>query len=505
MKNFNFEPLHKDVRKHAASGVVFSGVNQVVRLLTQFLSVVVMARLLEPSDFGIMAMVGPVYAFATMFGHLGLNQATVQRPNITSEQVNSFFWISVGVSTLVCLLLIGISPFVGWFYKEPRTVALTIAMALLIPLSGVGNQHGAILYRKMEFRAQAVINIASLILSLLGSIAWGYLFGGYWSLYIGMALGSVVSLVGVWMVIKWRPGRPALAKETSEMLRYGLNMTAGNFIYFITGSINSVVIGRSMGDRALGLYDRATKLLSAPLQQLTVPISNAMVPMLCQLQNDEDRYRRTFLRTIGSLMLVASPGVIWAVALPDLLVTKLMGPKWLETTAIFAALSLAALPQLINDSAGWLMTSQGRAKDYARWSLFHSIISITALFIGMPFGIIGIARAMAISQILRTPFLWWFACRVGPVQLKSVITALTPQVTGSIAAYVILLLLRHSGLLGPWPLLIAGVVLSYAVTLFIMSLFPHGKEAILRDYEFVKFLLQKILSKVKPVQPAPLT
>ena len=459
MESSIFDPPHKDLKKHAASGFVFSGLAQASKLLTQFISVVVMARLLEPSDFGLVAMVSPVYAFAVLFHDLGLSQATMQRPQLTSSQVNSFFWINVGVGMIVCSTLIAFSPVVGWFYGDPRTVALTIAMALLVFIGGLGNQHGAIMTRRMQFRAQAISGIISAIVGLAAAIGWGYFWGGYWALYVGMAVTTVLQMIGVWVCVKWRPGWPALADETFEMLKYGLGITSANLTTFVVQSANSVVVGRVLGERPLGLYDRASRLLSLPLQQMIYPISGVVVPILYRLHDDDARYRGTFLRTIGSITLAISPGVIWAIVLADLLVPTLLGAKWQETTPLFAALSLAALPQLINGSANWLFVTQGRSGDLMRWSFFSGVVSMAALLIGIFFGIVGVAVASVVSQFLRTPFLWWYACRTGPVRLSSVMYTLMPQAAGCVAACVALEALRHvwsvsAGAL--WPLLIVG-------------------------------------------------
>ncbi len=196
MKSDLFDPPHKDVRTHAASGFVFSGAAQMTKILVQLASVVVMARLLAPADFGLVAMVGPVYAFALLFCDLGLSQATLQRPNLTAAQVNTFFWFNVAVGSTITLILTAVSPLVGWFYGEPRTIGLTIAMATLVGISGLGNQHGALMLRRMAFRTQATINIVSSILGLIGSIIWGVLFHSYWALFFGMAVTTLSATAG---------------------------------------------------------------------------------------------------------------------------------------------------------------------------------------------------------------------------------------------------------------------------------------------------------------------
>ena len=496
MAEYSFDPPHKDIKRHAASGFMFSGLAQANRILVQFVTVIIMARLLNPSDFGLVAKVTPIYAFALLFHDLGLSQATMQRPNLTTEQVNSFFWINVGVGVVITLLLLLASPLIGWFYHDPRTIILTVAMALLVLICGFGNQPGALMTRRMEFREQGIINIVSTIMGLVAAVLWAWCFGNYWALYVGMAVNTIFPVVGTWMYVKWRPTFPALAPETGEMLRYGLGITGGNLVAFAVQNVNSVVIGRVLGDWLLGIYDRSSRLLASPLQQLTAPISGVVVPILYRLHDDGDSYRRTFLRTIGSISFAVLPGVIWAIVLSDQLIGALLGAKWHDATPVFAALCLASLPQLINDAASWLFMTQGRSRDFARWSLFSAMFSFIGLFCGISFGVVGVAIASVIVQFLRTPFLWWYACRTGPVTVRHVISTLLPQVIGGVLSAVALMLLRYLWqAANPMFMLVAGLGLSYIISVLTVAAFPVGRESIRRDIGFAKFMLERISRK----------
>ncbi len=501
MSRSEFDPAHNDMKAHAASGFIFTAITQAVKILTQFFSVIVMARLLEPSDFGLVSMVSPIYGFALLFHDLGLSQATLQKTNLTTEQVNSFFWINTGSGLIICLVIIAMSPLVAWFYSEPRTIPLTIAMALLVFFGGLGNQHGALITRKMHFRGQSIINITSGLIALAGSIAWACFFPNYWALYAGMALGTILPVIGVWIIVKWRPQKPSFDPETTAMLKYGLGITGFNLINFTTQSANTIVIGRFLGERSLGLYDRAGRLLSAPLQQLTSPINGVIFPILYRLHSDDQRYRRTFLRAICSITVALSPGVVWAIVMASPLVTVFLGSKWQEASLIFAALSFTALPQLINGMASWLFMTQGRTAELSRWSACDAIFSLITLAAGVPFGIFGIAMAAALSQLVRTPFLWWYACRTGPVTVANLVTAIIPQAAACATAFVFLeafnILYRSAS--GPSKLIV-GVLLSYAVALAVITAFPAGREALRQDIGFAKFLLLQIIRKTEPLQ-----
>lgn len=486
------DPPPTNIKKHAASGFVYSGVSQATKVLTQLLSVVVMARLLEPADFGLMAMVAPVYALACMFGDLGISQAVLQRPSLSHAQNNTFFWLNVFVGIGFTLLLFAVSPLVGWFYGDSRVVSLTVAMAVLVALGGLGNQHGALMLRQMDFRSQAIISISSSLLGLVGSIVAGLLLKSYWALFIGMALTTIASTIGVWIKVKWRPSWPSWAAGSGKMLRYGLGITTGNLITFLVQNLASVLIGRMFGGHLLGLFDRAGKLLATPIQQLTAPISGVMVPILYRLQDDDQRYRRVFLRTTSSLVFMLAPGVVWAIMSAEPLIDYLLGAKWREAVPLFAALSLASLPQLINGSARWLLVTQGRSTDYAKWSLWNGIFAIVSLLIGLPFGILGVAVARVVHQFSVTPLYWCYACRVGPVKAHHVLLALTPQLVGVITSGIGMWLWNEHSPGGEWWVLVSGLLLCYALNILTMAIFSQGRAALVNDFEFGWYLLRQL-------------
>jgi PST family polysaccharide transporter len=494
--NSTFDPAHSDARKHAASGFVFTGIGQMTRVITQFLSVIFMARLLNPSDFGLVAKVTPIYLFAYLFHDLGLSQATIQKPEISNAQVNAFFWINSTLGATIALIIVAFSPLIGWFYHDRRAAILSIGMAFLIFIAGVGNQHGAIMQRRMVFRDQAIIVALGSISSLLASILWGFFFHNYWALFIGLAVGTIVPAIGVWTFEKWRPSVPEAVSGIANMLQYGLGITGGNLINFVVSNLNNVAMGRVFGDTLLGIYDRSARLLSMPIQQLTFPITTVILPILYRLHDNEDEYRATFLRAVASLTFAVAPGVLWVVVSSDAVITIFLGPKWIQAAPVFALLSFGSLPQLVNSCANWLIVTQGRSNDYARWGLFFGLLSVISLFIGLRFGIVGVAISASVVHLLSAPFYWWYACRHGPVSLSQVWTALVPLIVAAAITAPVLVGLRHY-----WPfaslvgLLISGSIVSYVVNLAIISIFPAGRSAIVKDFAFGRYVLRGLVKR----------
>lgn len=481
------------LKGHAAKGLFFNGSAQATRMITQFLSVIIMARLLDPADFGLMAMVAPVYAFACLFSDLGLSQSVLQKKHLTHAQINTFFWLNIALTVLTMFFVFAISPLVGIFYNDERTVILTLAIGTLVFIGGLGNQHGILMVRKMAFKAQAIVTISSAVLGLVAAVVCGIFFHSYWALFIGMAVTSITSTLGVWVAVDWRPSRPAWADDTVEMLHYGLGIASGNIITFVVQNITSVVVGRIFGVHMLGIYDRSRKLLAVPIYQIATPVSGVIIPLLYRLHDDDTRYRDTFLRTVITLTFIIAPGVLWATVNASLLITELLGPKWVNAIPIFAILTIAAIPQLINSTAKWLFETQGRGSDYAKWSLCDGVLTVASLSVGVFYGLEGVALARAISLYAQTPFLWLYACRKGPVSIGMVIKALTPHVTGILVSAGALLLFHNPQPAQAWLELFGSLILCYVVCVCVILCFRSGRIALKKDVGFGMYFVKNII------------
>ncbi len=483
---------YSDIKSHAARGFKYSFLSQGIKIIVQFLTVIVMAKLLTPEDFGLIAKVAPVYALALLFNDLGLSQATIQKPSLQNEQINTFFWINVFFGLFVTLVLIAASPLVAAFYSDPRTIGLTIAFAILVFIASLGNQHGALMLRRMDFRAQGLINSAGALSAMAVSIVAGLLYPTYWALFAGVAAGCLVPTAGAWFFVNWRPSLPSIAPETKAMLRYGVGITSGNLVDFFVTNFTNVITGWKLGDRQLGIYDRSNKLLYSPLQQILLPISSVVLPVLYRLHDNNEKYKVIFLRALGALTLLIVPGVIWLSIISDHVIETFLGAKWVEASPVFAVLSLAAIPQIINSSANWLLITQGRSKDYARLSAISGIITILAVIAGLQFGIFGVAVAITFVQFLKMPLYWTVACQKGPVRLLDVLQFMQPHLLGLagtiplIFGFVELNIITNS-----LALTFLGFIVSYAVFFALLLAFRQGRKMLSHELDFILFVLGK--------------
>lgn len=476
--NFEFDVPLGNVRNRLARGALMAGSTQLVRVLTQLGSVIVLSRLLTPSDFGTFAMATPLLALAALVQDLGLGQASIQKDRITHADVNYLFWIGLLSSCGAGLALILVSPLVGLFYHNEKISSLSASLSVVVALGGLGTQHTSLLTRRMQFGVLAVLDGTAALVGLVVSCAVGIVTHSYWAIYFGALSSTLISAVGPWLCISWRPSKPQSNRDSRKLLHFGAGVTGFNLANFLGRNLDAIFIGRAWGGASLGLYDRAYKLLLLPIQQVTNPLARVVLPILSRLLDNPERYQRVFLRTMSQVLFLTLPGVSFMIASADRLIPILLGSRWGAAVPIFVALGFAGLVQPLNNPAGWLLMSQARTRDFMWCGVSGAISTAISVAIGLPNGPFGVAVAYAAAEIIRTPLLWLFICRKGPVRLGQVVRMATPHVLGALLSLLAVWSLPRELIGRPFLELTLAAFVSYAISLAVAAIFPASRRSL---------------------------
>ena len=235
------------------------------------ISTVVLARLLNPSDFGLIAMVATITGIAALFNDCGLSTATIQKIVVNHEQVSTLFWVNVLLGGFIAIVLIAISPVVAWFYGDPRLTLITIFFSAIFLVSGLTVQHQALLRRQMRFTGLLYIQIISIVVGTSTAVLLAKFGAGYWALVLLQATSTLTIAIGVWLLSGWIPTLTFRIASVKSMLSFGGNITAFNIINYFARNIDNILIGKVWGSASLGLYSKAYGLLMLPLIRLILP------------------------------------------------------------------------------------------------------------------------------------------------------------------------------------------------------------------------------------------
>jgi O-antigen/teichoic acid export membrane protein len=398
-------------------------------------SMMILARMLEPGDFGLVGMVTAATGVFNLLKDFGLSTATVQRASVTEAQVSTLFWLNMLVAAILSGLTVAAAPLLVEFYHEPRLLWITTALASGFLFNGAAVQHTALLQREMRFGTLALIELLSLLVSIAVGIGMAMAGYDYWAL-VGMAVSApIVSAIGVWLAAGWIPGWPHRRCGIRSMLRFGGTVTLNGLVVYIAYNLEKVLLGRFWGADALGIYGRSYQLINIPTENLNSAVGGVAFSALSRLQDDPERFKRYFLKGYSLVIGVTVPITLGCVLFADELVFVLLGPKWSDAADIFRFLSPTILVFALINPTWWLLGSSGRVGRSLKIALVIAPLTISAYLIGLPYGPAGVACAYSTAMVLWVvPHLIWCAHGTVVSVRELLIAAGRPVCCGLLAA-----------------------------------------------------------------------
>lgn len=398
----------KDLKERTIRGGSARLCAQAANFLFRVGSMMLLSRLLEPKDFGLLGMVTAFTGVLGLFRDFGLSAAAVQRATVTEEQTSTLFWINILVGAILTVVALLLAPVVGTFYHEPRLLWITSVVSTGFLINGAGVQHSALLQRQMRFTALAVIDIVSLVVSTtiaIGMATAGY---GYWAL-VAMAVSlPLTSTVGLWLASTWVPGMPQRGVGIRSMMRFGGTVTLNSLVVYVAFNFEKVLLGRFWGAEVLGIYGRAYQLIRIPTDNLNSAVGEVAFSALSRTQDDPSRLKRYFLKGYSLVLALTLPMTIACALFADDMIFVLLGPKWKDAAGIFRLLAPTILVFAIANPLGWLLTSLGLVGRGLKMALVVTPLMITSYVIGLPYGPRGVAFAYSVMMMLWViPLIAW--------------------------------------------------------------------------------------------------
>lgn len=472
----------KDLKQRTIRGGVARLFAQAANFLLRLGSLMILARLLGPKEFGLVGMVTAFTGVLDLLRDFGLSSAAVQRTTVTREQISTLFWINMLVGTILGISFMAMAPALAAFYHEPRLVWVTIVLAFGFVLNSAGIQHSALLQREMRFTALAVINTVALFVASIVAIAGAKAGFGYWSLVAMTVTSPLVSTVGFWLATAWVPGKPRRRIGMRSMMSFGGTITLNSLVAYVAYNAEKVLIGRFWGADAIGLYGRAYQLVNIPTANLNSAVGEVAFAALSRVQDDPKRFNNYFLKGYSLVLAMTLPLTIACVVFANDVVLVLLGPKWMDAVVIFRLLAPTIMIFALINPLGWLLYSLGLVRRSLNIALVFAPTIIAGYVMGLRYGPKGVAFAYsAVMTLWVIPFIAW--CVKGTaVSLRDVLLAvIRPLGFGILAgglAFAVRVACGHS--LPPLPMLIleASVLL---IAFFGLLLFVGGQKIFYLD------------------------
>lgn len=431
---FDMQHVHRDLRRHSVRGAFATLLSQAGLFCIQVVGMAVLARLLLPADFGVFGKTVALTGFITVLSSGGLSLATVQRAEITHEQVSTLFWLNLALGLAIGVLLAALSPLMAWFYRDPRVLWLVVALAGSVVVDSLAIQHTALMQRQMRFGTIGSLNVTARIIGFMLAIWSAWIGAGYWALAIQIYGTGLTRLVLTVWSCRWLPGLPRRGSGVRPMVAMGANQTGFAIFNFANRNMDNILIGRYVSDVALGFYSQAYRLLLLPVQQINAPISSVVVPALSRLQDQPERFARFYYRALGTITFLGMPIVSFLLVDARPIIEIVLGPRWLPVVPIFQALGIAAFFGTFNVAGGWVYSSLGRTDRQLRQQLVVSPVTILAFFLGLPWGALGVAISFSVTRALISWPTLAYCYRGTPVNtLMTFATLVRPAVAAVVA------------------------------------------------------------------------
>jgi O-antigen/teichoic acid export membrane protein len=466
----------RSLSRTASRGAAVTASGLWLKTLIQLVSTMVLARLLDPGDFGLIAMIMAIIGVADLVRDFGMTGAIIQARSLSRKQWSSLLWFSLALGSVLTVVVALCAPLIAALYDEQRLIILTLAIAPTLLLNSLAMPMQAAAQRDMRFGTLALIDIVAMIVGVVLSVIAAVLGFGVWSLVILGAAGQVYRLIALWVATRLHWGPPRISREISSLLTTGGSIFGVQLLNYASRNMDNVIIGQQLGPAALGQYSRAYSLFLLPQQQLNGPIGRVALPVLSRLQDDAERYRRYVRGSMTIIGYLSLPTYAIAAAVAYPLIEVLLGPGWEQAAGAFALLAIAGMAQAIGNVQGWLYITLGRAHRQLVYFLITRPIVIAMFFVGVWWnGIEGLALLYGLtSMALLLPGYWaaihgtflrgWHditAPLVRPVVLAPLVFAAAYSVTFATAALIPLLQVLIGGLTGAAVLALASLIPAY--------------------------------------------
>lgn len=432
-------PRQASLRESAAKGVGWSLVQTVGSRLLTAVTFVVLARLLEPAAFGVVAFASALVALLSVFVSQGFVQVLVQRPELERRHLDTAFWISLAFGCGLCLCTIALSWPLEAAVNLPEVGPVFRALSCGFILSGLASTQQALLQRRMAFRWLAARQLVGHSVGAVVGVTSALLGAGVWSLVAQILTYYAVAVVVLWTATRWRPGLCVTRATYREIFRFSRSVIGTGIMGFFTRRTDDFFIGALLGAVPLGVYSVAYRLLTIMLEVTIATVSVVALPTFSRLQHEIERVRSAYLTASQLSAVVAIPAFAFMTLAAPEVILVFFGDKWREAIDVMRLLSLVGMGQTLTNFNNPVLTALGRPHLVFRYMSIIAIVTVAAVALSVHWGIAAVAGAL----VART----W--CIAAPLSIYFVTRHLGFGVREYLAAYAA-------------PLLASGIMLCFA-------------------------------------------
>lgn len=471
--------MAESLKKKTVKGVAWTSLDQVAGMGFGFIIGVILARLLDPSDYGLLAMIAVFNAIAFAFLDSGFGNALIRKPDLTENDNSTAFCFNIVAGVVLYGVIWVIAPWVSVFYDKPILAQLLRVEALLLIISSFKIVQNTQLSRALNFKAKAIINVTSQVISGVIAIIAAYHGLGVWSLVLQHIASGVISLIMLWIFSPWRPRGKWDKRSFSYLWGYGSKLLASGLLDRIYANIYPIIIGKFYSAADLGQYTRATHYAYLPSQSLTGVLQQVTFPVLSQIQEDDERLASSYRRMLRFTVFLVFPIMIGMAALASPLVIALVTDKWAQCVPYLQIICFSSMWYPVHAINLNLLQVKGRSDLFLRLEIIKKLIITVVIFVCVPFGVMGICVGAVFTSLACLAINTYYTGKLINVGFVRQMMDMTPTLLASLAmgAVIYFAVMPFDN---NWVKLAVGIPLGMFVYLLIAKVFclPELQEAI---------------------------
>jgi polysaccharide transporter, PST family len=424
----------RELRRLAVRGAAATLSAAALSLTLRVVPTVVLARLLTPVDFGVVAMVTTFSLLLMSFGTSGFSEAVIQPEEMNRFQASNLFWITCVIGLILTIGFAASGPLLARFFRNPLVARVAVATSGAIFISAAGTIHSALLKRAMRFSAVSVNDVVALSVYTAVGILLALRGWKYWALVAAIVAQSLSTTIGAWWLCRWIPSLPRRGVGTRALIRFAANVYGRFSADYFARNVDNLLVGWQFSAATLGYYKKAYDLFALSASQLISPLHNVALATLSRINQDPARFKRYLA---NSLEMVAFVGMAVGADLTLVgkdLVRVVLGPKWSESGQIFELFGPGIGIMLLYSTVGWIHLSIGKPGRWLRWTLVELVVTASLFVLALPWGPAGIAVAWSVSLWTLSIPAFWYAGRPIRFGVSSLIAAVWRYAAASLLA-----------------------------------------------------------------------
>jgi len=390
-----------ELRKKAEKGIKWSIIDQIVKVVMTLLFSVVLARLIEPKEFGLYSLITISIGFITVFKDFGLGSSIIQKDNPSDLDINSVFWFNIILSAFITLLIVFGAYFASSFYREPKLTLMMQVMGFVFFIGSFGLIPDGIIHKELNFKTFFFRNLINTIFSGLIGVFFAYLGLGVWALIIMTLTSTIIEVIISFYIVKWKPKLEFSSISIKPYLHFSLPLLGENLINYWVRNVDNILIGKNLGEEILGYYSRAYNLMLLPVRQISGAINRVLLPTFSIIKIDKQKVWQNYSRVLSLTAFIVFPLMGFGYLFARELIIILYGHKWLNMVPIFKGLCFLGSIQSIAVYCGSIFSSQAKTYMQLKLGLFTKPLMIIGIVLGLySNGVMGVVWGYTITSTI---------------------------------------------------------------------------------------------------------